>query len=555
MKNLPIGISDYKEIAQEHYYYIDKTLFIKEILDQAKKIILLPRPRRFGKTLNLSMLQYFFEKSEENNQQLFTDKAIWQEEKYRAHQGQYPVIFLTLKGVKQPTWTIAYDTLKIIIANEFKRHRYLLKDSLPIDEASQFQAIIEKKANQATLGQSLSLLSELLYKHYKKRVYILIDEYDMPITTSYSYGYYGEMIVFMRSLLEAAFKDNKFLERGVLTGILRIAKESVFSGLNNFKVCSLTDAPFQDKFGFTTQEVEHLLKDQRLSKKSAQVKNWYNGYMFGKTTIYNPWSIIQCADERGLLKPYWLNTSDNLLVKKLLASANQEVKSELELLLADKTITTIINDAIVFPGMENNDEAIWSLLLFTGYLAVTKQKLVVGKKICTLSIPNQEIRILYADLVKEIFQTTLSRSKTTNLLTSLVEGDSEAFATALQEFIAKSMSAFDFTKEEPEKSYHLFILGLLIYLSDTHEIKSNRESGYGRYDIMIIPRKTNKLGIIIEFKKTAPKETLKKACERALEQIHTKKYIHEMQDRGIKKIQLLGIACQGKKILVKAEDV
>lgn len=554
MKMLPIGISNYKELIEDNYYYIDKTLFIKEILKTGKKVVLLPRPRRFGKTLNLSMLHYFFEKTEEDTSRLFRNTAIWHDKESMKEQGQYPVIFLTLKGVKESAWQGAYAMLEEIIAHEFRRHSYLLNDALSPDEEARYQAILARKADQVSLKRSLFFLSELLYNHYKKRAILLIDEYDMPITSGYNNDYYQEVVEFMRSLLEAVCKDNNFLEQAVLTGILRIAKESVFSGLNNFKVCSLTDEPFQDKFGFTEKEVELLLKDQKLWDKRTQVKEWYNGYLFGNTTIYNPWSIIQCADERGLLKPYWVNTSDNLLTKKLLALADEEVKSDIELLLAGRTITTVIDDAVVFPGIECNEEAVWSLLVFTGYLAITKQELVMGKKVCTLTIPNQEIKILYADLIKEIFQATLTKIKTTRLLHALVEGDSQVFAEYLQEFIAKSMSSFDFADDEPEKSYHLFVLGLLIYLSDTHEIKSNRESGYGRYDLMIIPRAKNKLGIIIEFKKVHGKETLETACQRALDQIADKEYLHEMHDRGIKHIQKIGIAFQGKQLLVQAQD-
>jgi len=577
MKKLPIGISDYKTIIEENYYYIDKTLFIKEILDEAKAIILLPRPRRFGKTLNLSMLQYFFEKSQENNQHLFTDKAIWQHEKCRTYQGQYPVIFLTLKDVKQETWGSAYKKLEIIIAREFERHAYLLDTGITERAQKEFKEVLEKKADEETLSQSLYFLSELLYKHYKKRVYIFIDEYDMPITTSYGYDYYKNMIVFMRSLLGTALKDNKFLERGILTGILRIAKESIFSGMNNFKVCSLLDRPFQDKFGFTPQEVKHLLVDQRLTSKAKEIQAWYNGYTFGTTTIYNPWSIIFCVDERGLFKPYWLNTSDNELIKKLLALSSEDMKFDLEQLMVGKSITKEIDDAIVFPGIENNDNALWALLLFSGYLTSTTYQLIDGKNICNLAIPNRELKIVYTDFVKEVFRSSLTQNKINALLKALVQGDSSLFARLLQDFITKSMSMFDFSSDEPEKSYHLFILGLLVYLSDTHELKSNRESGYGRYDIMIIPRTqpshpasaqgyggrskvsagvaSNALGIIIEFKKTEPKETLAKAAERALEQIKEREYISEFHERGIKKIQLLGIACKGKKILVKADDL
>jgi len=553
MKRLPIGISDYKKLVEDNYYYIDKTLLIKELIEVGGAITLLPRPRRFGKTLNLSMLRYFFEKSSIDTTHLFSHTAIWQEQEYQKLHAQYPVIFLTFKDVKELTWKNAYEKLTVIIANEFERHAYLLKD-LSGQDVKDYQAIMERTASFVLFSRALFLLTELLHNHYQKKVIVLLDEYDAPIHASYTYNYYDEMINFMRSLLTSVLKDNSFLERGVLTGILRAAKEGIFSGLNNLKVCSLTGIEFQNKFGFTQQEVQQLLKDQKLSDTALQVQQWYNGYTFGDTTIYNPWSIVQCADQRGLIRPYWLNTSDNQLIKNLLSLANEDVKAELELLITDQSIIKEIDDAVLFPGIERNSKALWSLLLFSGYLTYVKKELIEGKLLCTLSIPNKEIKILYTDMIKEIFEASLTNTKITLLLRALTEGDSQTFGELLQEFISNSMGIYDFADSDPEKSYHLFVLGLLVYLRDSYEVKSNQESGYGRYDIMLIPKNPNKLGIVVEFKKVSPArgETLEIASQKALDQIQEREYVTELKERGVKRIQLLGIAFQGKKVFVRS---
>jgi len=555
MKKMPIGVSDYKELIEGGYYYVDKTLLIKEFINVDGKIILVPRPRRFGKTLNLSMLQYFFERTDQDHSSLFVHTKIWQEKKYRAQQGTYPVIFLTFKGIKELSWKSAYQKFVDIIVSEFDRHQYLLQGNMSAQSKAKYQKILEGKASQAIIEGSLSFLSEMLYKFHHKNVLILLDEYDVPILASYSERYYKKMISFMRSLLEGAFKDNKFLARGVITGILRIAKEGVFTGLNNLAVCTLLNTEFQDKFGFTESEIKLLLAHQGLSDKADAIQRWYNGYLFGATTIYNPWSILQCVSQKGQLKPYWLNTSDNYLVKKLIALADDAVKSDLELLLDGKPITKEIDEAVILPDIEHNYKAIWNLLVFTGYVTYEHQELVGGKTMCDLVIPNEEIKLLYTNLIQDIMHTSLSGTKITTLLKSLTEGDVKTFGSVLQEFIANSMSAFDFSKNEPDKSYHLFVLGLLVALSETHEIKSNRESGNGRYDIMIIPRDSRKLGIIIEFKTVSKddKETLKSAAQNALDQIKSKNYVQELYDRGIKKIQLLGVAFHGKNIFLKAE--
>jgi len=365
------------------------------------------------------------------------------------------------------------------------------------------------------------------------------------------------MINFVRSLLSAALKDNPYLQKGVLTGILRIAKESIFSDLNNLAVYTIVDLKFQDKFGFTQNEVNFILNDYKLYDKSSEIQQWYNGYQFGETTIYNPWSLISCIENQGIIRPYWVNTSSNLLVKQLLFKADRSVKSKLELLLSDQSIRERIDDAVVFQDFEKQEAALWALLLFTGYLTYAKKELIEGIIYGDLVIPNKEINIVYTDLIASIFQSTLPSDKIKRLAESLITGNIQNFAELLQEFIINSISVFDLPSNEPEKSYHLFILGLLSIFQGKYQVKSNRESGYGRYDIMLIPNNQNDLGIVIEFKKTLLEDNndLELAAKRALEQIKQKHYAQELRSLGIKEIKGIGIAFLGKKLLIESENL
>jgi len=557
MKKLPIGVSDFKTILNDCYYYVDKTLLIKELIESSGLVILIPRPRRFGKTLNLSMLKYFFEKTDEDNSVLFKDTAIWQNRDYRKFQGQYPVIFLTFKDIKEENWEITYIKIVSLVAQAFSHHFDAIEKVILSSEINEYIAIMGKKADEATYHNSLFFLSRLLYRAYNKKVVILIDEYDACIHAGYNNNYYNTATHFMRSVLTSVLKDNKYLERGILTGILRTAKEGIFSGLNNLKVCSLLDYSFQDKFGFTQPEVENLLTHYNLLESFEDVQKWYNGYIVGNATIYNPWSLLMYADQKGKLQPYWLNTSDNQIIKKLLVLADAQLKADLELLLSNGTVTKVVDEAIVFSDIENNSDAIWSLLLFAGYLTYSKYVLERGKIYCDLKIPNEEIKFLYEGFIEDIFNRTLKTAKVDLFLNSLITGDVQTFSELLQEFILNSMSIYDLPNDEPEKSYHLFVLGLLVFLADSYQIKSNRESGYGRYDIMLIPHDKNKLGLVIEFKKVLidRKETLDSAAEKALEQIRNKHYAQELKSLGIRRIKALGIAFQGKQILVVSKDI
>jgi len=554
MKNLPIGISDYKRLIEDDYYYVDKTLFIKEFWDNAGHVKLIPRPRRFGKTLNMSMLKYFFEETQISNSYLFENTNIWQYENYRKLQGQYPVIYITFKDTKQPSWQKTYEKLVTAISEEFKYHFSSIKPEILESELNKYNNIRNGTALETDYSGSLKMLSELLFKSTGKRVIVLIDEYDVPIHSGYTNDYYKEVVSFIRSLLSSVLKDNEYLEKGILTGILMVAKEGVFTGLNNLWVYTLLDTGFQDKFGFTQNEVEQLLKDYNLTEQSKEIQDWYNSYKFGENTIYNPWSILGCVKNGGLIEPYWVNTSDNEIIKTFLAKAGIGFKDDFELLLSNKSVDKIIDKKLVFSDIEIDPAALWTLLLFTGYLTYTKLELIEGYIHCKLVIPNKEIKFLYKDFLRYFFRVSLRTSTMEQLSKALISGDIPTFSILLQEFVINNMSMYDIPNNEPEKSYHLFVLGLLVILADEYHVKSNRESGYGRYDIMLIPKDKSKVSYVVEFKKAiSDKESLEDSAAKALEQIKSKQYAQELKALGISNIQLVGIAFKGKELLVVSE--
>lgn len=554
MKKLPIGISDYKKLIEGDYYYVDKTFLIKELITIGGEVTLIPRPRRFGKTLNLSMLKYFFECTQESNDHLFSHMNIWKDECYQDYQGRYPVIFLTFKDVKVSNGEDAYKHIINVISDEFHRHAPAVLEKLSSYQRVQYEAILAKSADNVAFERSLLFLTEVLYTCYKERVIVLLDEYDVPLHAAYMHGYYTNMLEFMRSLLTGVLKDNRYLERSVLTGILALAKSGIFTGLNNLNVFALTSVHLADKFGFTNEEIAKLFRDFALNGLYENIRAWYNGYTFGQvTTLYNPWSVLKCAQNQGALELYWVNTSDNVLLKRLIARADKTTKAELEDLLHGNPLVKEIEETITFSEIEQVPHALWSLLLFTGYLTYTHYELIKGKKVCSLIIPNEEVFHLYASLIKTIFVEAMIGNQAEDLLKALIQGNTVVFQELLQGFVLNSMSMYDLLASEPEKSYHLFVLGLLVMLSGAYKVKSNRESGFGRYDIMIIPRDTHKRGIIIEFKKVYEPDNLESAAQKALDQIHQKHYAQELRGQGIIDSIAYGIAFHGKRVLVKSE--
>ena len=569
MKKLPVGVSLFKDIVMGGYYYVDKTLFIKEIMDKGDKILLIPRPRRFGKTLNISMLKYFYDCCPEKGgteaegtgtansyKKLFDSLAISKAgQEYLDHMGKYPVIFLTFKNIKEMNWETCLDKIKQLIQREYLKHDYLLNGpELKPQEKDYFKKMIDQKGSRGDYENSLQNLLIFLNRYYGERVVILIDEYDTPVHEGFYRDYYEEIINFMRNFLGGGLKDtDQYLEKGVITGIMRIARESIFSDLNNSGVYTLLSKEFDDKFGFTEKEVEALLKDFNLLDMYDQVQEWYNGYCFGKRIIYNPWSIINfLASEEKELKPYWINTSDNKTVEGLLSKGGKELKQELELLIRGECVEKAIEEDIVLKDIDADEDLLWSFLLMAGYLKQTflRRDDVMEKVYYTLSIPNKEVRSTYTRIIRRYFSTRIENSQLEIMLKALLEGDIDVFEEIFSDYVMTAMSFFDMGAE-PEKVYHAFVMGLFLWLSPGYQVKSNRESGYGRYDIMIIPQDKSKLGFIIEFKKTRKKETLESAVKSALAQIEEKKYEIELMDRGIKNIKKLAIVFNGKEVTIK----
>jgi len=559
MQKLPVGLSDFKEVIEGNYYYVDKSLLIKELIEQGAKVLLIPRPRRFGKTLNLSMLRHFFEKTAADTSRLFRHLKIWQAgEEYTGRQGKYPVIFLTFKDVKETRWKNALEKMQRLIQAEFLRHEYLRDDQrLRAEERDYFADIVKLKANQSAYEDSLKQLSHYLARHHEQKVILLIDEYDTPIQAGYVNGYYAEVVGFMRNFLSGGLKDNSYLEKGVLTGIMRVAKESIFSGLNNPGVFTLLHPEFSTAFGLTEDEVGQALRDFNLADRYENVRNWYNGYVFGDQVVYNPWSIVNylnSADKK--FRPYWLNTSDNAIVEKLLTRGGKELKRELESLIAGDSVEKSIEESIVFGEIEQREDLLWSFLLFGGYLKYLSSRWDENreKQYYQLAIPNREVRKAYTDLVERWFTSKFDYEKLETMLRALREGELRLFEQLFQEMVVQIFSYHDFGAES-EKVYQAFVTGLLVWLGGDYELKSNRESGYGRYDLMIIPKNKEQLGYVIEFKKvsTYDQETVETAVAKAFAQIEAKAYEAELRGRGVKTIRKLAIVFEGKKVWVKEQ--
>ena len=554
-KPLPIGISDFKKLVDGGYAYVDKTLLIEEVIEKGTEVALIPRPRRFGKTLNLSMLRYFFEKSNEDTSYLFKNLNIWKNQKYRAMQGQFPVVFISLKDVKHSSLEKTLSAFRKLVAKEFEHHQYLLeKDLLTEREKRLFHKVLFEDNDPLLLEESLFLLSEWLHRYHKKRVILLVDEYDTPAHAAYIGSYYEPMIEILRNWISKSFKDNIHLERGVLTGILRIAKESIFSGANNISTFTVLNEPFRDQFGLLETEVKDLLEEYGLSSKLSEIRQWYDGYRIGSCNgIYNPWSVLKCIAEMGALFPYWVNTSENALMKHLIAKGTDDLKIDLEELLKGGTIEKTIEEGLLFSNLEKSPNAVWSLLLYSGY--VTIDALPLERSLCRLRIPNIEVWDLYNTMILDWFKTTIHEHKYHMLLDSLTKGDIDTFSQIFKEFMISSVSVFDVSAEESEKIYHAYILGMLIGLRDRYEIRSNRESGLGRYDVMLIPKDVHSLGIIMEFKKVGRFEEndLESAVVSALKQIEDKQYAQELTDRGISRILYLGFAFKGKQVLIRSK--
>ena len=556
VKSLPIGISDYVR-AQEEYYYVDKTLLIKEFLDQKPLVSLFTRPRRFGKTLNMDMLRVFFEISDKNTSKYFADKNIWQcGEEYRSHQGKYPVIFLTFKDVKFDTWDATIDKIRGLLQEEYGRHQELLNsDKLSQYEKEYFTKIISATANEVELTSSLERLSKMLASHYDKAPVIIIDEYDTPIQEGYSKDFYNEIIGFMRNFFSGAFKDNKNLSYGFLTGILRIAQESIFSGLNNLTVNSVMDEEYDSFFGFTESEVKAMLSYYGVSDKEEELKDWYDGYLFGSEEIYNPWSVINYISKGCLPQAYWVNTGKNEILDDVLRVATDDITERLYDLLQGERVVARIDQNVVYRSLAEDPANIYSLLLVAGYLKTPKKELQAdGSYLCEVSIPNREIAAVYkSEILSHFLQTgAITRTTANKIAESLYANDYKKLQSAIGEYMDKSIGFFD---GGAEGFYHGLMLGLIALMDNQYKIKSNRESGDGRFDVSLIPREKRYPGIILElkWKEKLSDVELEKWSNEALKQIGELRYDSEMKEDGITEILKFGIAFSGKKVCVRTE--
>jgi len=556
IKPIPVGIEDFKELIDSNYCIVDKTLMIKELIGNRSKISLITRPRRFGKTLNLSMIQRFFEKTEESNAYLFENLKISREgEEYLKYQGKYPIITLSLKALKQPDYDKSIDFFKAIVQAEYKRHRKILESNKILDEdREKYKRILSGKANESEYGFSLKFLSDCLSEVYEKNVIILIDEYDVPLENAYFCGFYDKMVSFIRSVFESVLKTNPSLEFAILTGCLRISKESIFTGLNNLKVYPITENIFSQYFGFTQEEVEELAVSYDLADRLPEMKEWYDGYRFGNTEIYNPWSIIQYISSATggneiSCKPYWINTSSNSIVHQLVSQSNQQTRNKIETLIAGGSVSAEINENTVYADINVNSEDIWSFLLFTGYLKQIKSEFTGRKTISEMVIPNVEVLTVYENTIMRWFEDIVLKESTSELLNCFVSENVEGVQSEINRWLRKSISFHD----ARENFYHGFLLGLLSG-DDKYDVKSNRENGDGRTDITICEYQTRKIAVVIEIKTAERFGELEKRCEDGLRQIEENRYAEQLKDDWYEKVITYSVSFNGKTCKVKQGD-
>lgn len=547
-KSLPIGVSDFK-LATTGYYYVDKTLMIRDFLDKKPMVSLFTRPRRFGKTLNMDMLRVFFEKTNEDTSVYFKDKQIWQcGDYYTKHQGQYPVIFLTFKDVKSMTWEETFQKIRRLISLEFIRHNELETSSvLTAYEKEQYHLLAGDSVDEVDCQMGLQLLSLLLHKHYGRECIIIIDEYDTPIQQGHTCNFYPEIVNFMRNFFSGGLKDNPHLAFGFLTGILRVAKESIFSGMNNLKTYSILDDGYSSYFGFTEKEVKDMLRYYGKDDKYNELSEWYDGYRFGNTEIFNPWSVINYISDNCFPKAFWQSTGSNEIIGEIIQAATPEITKDLYKLLCGEKIAAYIDTGVIYPEVQNNPYSIYSFLLVAGYLKVANiYPQSDGNFMCDVAIPNKEITFVYE---KEVLNRTNQNSLAISISQAIFSKDTQKLQALLEDFMVKSISSIDGANEG---FYHGMMLGLCAILGNRYKIRSNRESGLGRFDIQLMPLTKGMPGFIFEFKHTKDEHTdLSALADSALQQIETKKYDTELRDNGVNSIIRIGIAFRGKSAVVR----
>lgn len=550
---LPVGVSDYR-LASTEYYYIDKTMMLKDFIDERPMVTLFTRPRRFGKTLNMDMLRTFFEKTNEDTSKYFKDKKIWEQgEYYRSFQGKYPVIFITLKDVKHNSWDNTFANIGSIISSEYCRHSDLSKSpKLDKKQKDFYDKMVSEKFSAVDLERSLLYLSEMLKKHYGEGAVIIIDEYDTPIQSGHTNGFYDDVIAFMRNLLSGCFKDNKSLAFGFLTGILRVAKESIFSGLNNLTINSVLDNKYSEYFGFTANEVKEMAAYYSAPDKFDEVCEWYDGYRFGKTDIFNPWSVINYFSNDCEPRAFWLSTGSNDIIGEIIKEADNEIYERLSSLVNGGSFTTYIDTSVIYPQIKNNPSSIYSFLLMAGYLKVVKSSISIsGDFMCEVALPNKEISFVYRKEILQKLENLIPQATAIAVEEAIFSGNGEKLRDIISNFLIQSVSAFD---AAGENFYHGFMLGVCALFGNSY-VTSNRESGDGRYDIALSPKVNNLPGIIIELKaeKNCNENELQELAKTALKQINDKKYDTELKLKGVKTIYKYGVAFSGKHVAVEAE--
>ena len=549
---LPIGVSDYRK-ASSSYYYIDKTLMIRDFLDEVPMVSLFTRPRRFGKTLNMDMLRTFFEKTAEDTSRYFTDKKIWGCGKsYRDHQGRYPVVFLSFKDVKRTSWQETCDLIAKLINMEYRRHAEL--DTVSNPDRDFYQRMISGQASGNELMLSLMMLTKMLHEFHGIEPVVIVDEYDTPIQQGYSCGFYDEAVLFIRNLFSGVFKDNRHLKYGFLTGILRVAKESIFSGLNNLKINSILDDKYSEYFGFTPEEVKEMAAYYGVSDHYTEICDWYDGYRFGNTEIFNPWSVVNYFSNAFRPGPYWLSTGSNDVIGEILSLADEEIFERLHALLQRESFLTYVDTSVIYPQIQKNPSSIYSFLLVAGYLKAEETSYAPsGDFLCRVSLPNKEISFVYNKEILSKLEPIVPQSLAISIQEAVYRNDVPRLKLLLEKLLRESVSYYDTAKEA---FYHGLILGLCVLFSDRFTVTSNRESGEGRYDIQLMPRNAGDPGFIFELKaeKDCTAEELKALADHALKQISEKKYDAEMKSRGVQTIVRYGAAFSGKSVEISMAD-
>ena len=554
MQGIGIGISDFKMLRLRDNYFIDKSLFIKHIIDNQSGVTLITRPRRFGKTLNMSMLRYYFDCNGKDTKNLFDGlKIMEQDEKYTSKQGYYPVIYMTLKDVADTSYENMLLDMKTAVLEVYRQHRYLLESEKIYDDEKQvINDILWCREDEVTLKNSIKTLSRMLYEHFDKPAILLLDEYDVPLQNAYVEGYYDEAVKFFKTFYGVTFKDNPYLQKTVITGVSRVAKESIFSGANNFDVYTVLNDEFCEDFGITSEEINKVIKDFNIEENEEEIKRWYDGYKIGKTEgIYNPWSILNYLKNKELM-PYWVNTSSNDLIKLILKNSST-IKEQIERLLKDEEIEVTIDLETVINGIENNEGNIWGLMLGTGYLKVA-EPVDISNGVYKVKIPNEEIKFLFRGIVRDWFRDKVIGNDLNSILKDLITLNLSEFKKKFQILVTEMFSYMDVGKNTAENFYHAFVLGMLVGLKDSYYVNSNRESGIGRYDIMLEPKDKNGNSFIMEFKVLEDEEekTIEDTIANAKKQIENRKYEENLRERGFTNITKMVYAFKGKEVKMEA---